>query len=152
MTGASSTGRTWCRPRTNKATSTLSSSAPVIVPIRWTTNTGIEDADLADVTDNCLQEGSDCGLDLTTGWKLQMESLGEKILATPLTISGSVFFTSYIPPGASAETACTPTEGGGKLYAISLQTAAAVINYDTSDDPNDPDGGRRRRRKTATSN
>ncbi len=105
------------------------------------TNTGFEEADLADVTDNCLQEGSDCGLDLTTGWKLQMESLGEKILATPLTISGSVFFTSYIPPSGSAESACTPSEGGGKLYAVSLQTAAAVINYDTSDDPNDPDGG-----------
>jgi type IV pilus assembly protein PilY1 len=105
------------------------------------TDTGFELADLADVTDNCLQEGADCGLDLTTGWKLQMEALGEKILATPLTISGSVFFTSYIPPGASAETACTPSEGGGKLYAVSLQTAAAVINYDTSDDPNDPDAG-----------
>ncbi len=104
------------------------------------TNTGFEIADLADVTDNCLQEGSDCGLDLTTGWKLQMETLGEKILATALTISGSIFFTSYIPPGSSAETACTPTEGGGKLYAVSLQTAGAVINYDTTDDPDDPDG------------
>jgi type IV pilus assembly protein PilY1 len=105
------------------------------------TNTGFEQADLADVTDNCLQEGSDCGLDLTVGWKLQMETLGEKILATPLTISGSVFFTSYIPPGGSVDNACTPTEGGGKLYAVSLQTAGAVINYDTSDDPDDPDGG-----------
>jgi type IV pilus assembly protein PilY1 len=105
------------------------------------TNTGFEHADLADVTDNCLQEGSDCGLDLTVGWRLQMETLGEKILATPLTISGSVFFTSYIPPGGSLDNACTPTEGGGKLYAVSLQTAGAVINYDTSDDPDDPDSG-----------
>ena len=105
------------------------------------TNTGFEPADLADVTDNCLQEGSECGLDLTVGWKLQMESLGEKILATALTVSGSVFFTSYIPPSASAETACTPSEGGGRLYAVSLQTAASVINYDTSDDPDDPDAG-----------
>ena len=105
------------------------------------TNTGFEHDDLADVTDNCLQEGSECGLDLTVGWRLQMESMGEKILATPLTISGSVFFTSYIPPGGGSETACTPSEGGGKLYAVSLQTAASVINYDTSDDPDNPDPG-----------
>ena len=104
------------------------------------TNTGIEIADLGDVTDNCLQEGSGCGVDQTDGWRLQMESLGEKVLATALTISGSVFFTSYIPPGGGPETACTPSEGGGKLYAVSLQDASAVINYDTSDDPDDPDG------------
>ena len=105
------------------------------------TNTGFEHVNLADVTDNCLQEGSDCGLDLTVGWRLEMESEGEKVLATPLTISGSVFFSSYIPPGGGSETACTPSEGGGKLYAVSLQTASAVINYDTSDDPDDPDSG-----------
>ncbi|MDX1405808.1 MAG: PilC/PilY family type IV pilus protein [Woeseiaceae bacterium] len=105
------------------------------------TNTGIEIADLGDVTDNCLQEGANCGIDLNTGWKLQLESLGEKVLATALTISGSVFFTSYIPPGGGPENACTPSEGGGKLYAVSLQNASAVINYDTSDDPDDPDAG-----------
>jgi Tfp pilus tip-associated adhesin PilY1 len=68
-----------------------------------------------------------------------MEETGEKILATPLTVSGSVFFTSYLPQGGSSATACAPTEGGGRLYAVSLQTAAAVINYDTSDD-SDSDG------------
>ena len=98
------------------------------------TNTGFEHPDLADVTDNCLQEGSNCNLDLNVGWRLQMESLGEKILATPLTMSGSIFFTSYLPQGGSPATACAPTEGTGRLYAVSLQTAASVINYDTSDD------------------
>lgn len=103
------------------------------------TNTGIEHADFADVTDNCLQEGSDCNLDLQAGWRLQMESTGEKILATPLTMSGSVFFTSYLPQGASSSSVCAPSEGAGRLYAVSLQTAVSVINYDTSDDT-DPDG------------
>ena len=32
-----------------------------------------------------------------------------------------------------------PSEGAGRLYAVSLQTAASVINYDTSDDT-DPEG------------
>ena len=98
------------------------------------TNTGFEHADFADVTDNCLQEGSNCNLNLSVGWRLQMEADGEKILATPLTMSGSIFFTSYLPQGGSAATACAPTEGAGRLYALSLQTAASVINYDTSDD------------------
>ena len=101
--------------------------------------TGLEHPDFADVTDNCLQEGSDCGLDLNAGWKLRMESSGEKILATPLTMSGTVFFTSYLPRGGSAAEACAPSEGAGRLYALSLQTAASVINYDTSDDTTDSD-------------
>ena len=59
------------------------------------TNTGIEHPDLTDVTSNCLQRGS-CELNLNNGWRLQMEDTGEKILATALTMSGSVFFTSYL--------------------------------------------------------
>ena len=101
--------------------------------------TSLEHPDFADVTDNCLQEGSDCGLDLNAGWKLRMESTGEKILATPLTMSGTVFFTSYLPRGGSTAAACAPSEGAGRLYALSLQTAASVINYDTTDDTTDSD-------------
>jgi len=93
-------------------------------------------ADFGDVTDNCLQEGS-CMVNLDTGWRLRMESNGEKILATPLTLTGKVFFTSYLPKGGSTATACAPSEGAGRLYAVSLQNGSSVINYDTSDD--DPD-------------
>lgn len=103
------------------------------------TNTGIEHPDLADVTSNCLQSGS-CELNLTTGWRLQMEEPGEKILATALTMSGSVFFTSYMPQGSGSATACAPSEGAGRLYAVSLQDASSVINYDTSDDTGSDSG------------
>ena len=71
-------------------------------------------SDLGDVTSNCLQEGS-CVIDLDSGWRLQMEDSGEKILATPLTLNGKVFFTSYLPQGGSAATACAPSEGAGRL-------------------------------------
>lgn len=106
------------------------------------TDTGLQHSMLADVTSNCLQDGS-CNLDLVHGWKLRMETSGEKILATPLTMSGQVFFTSYMPQGGSKASACSPSEGSGRLYAVSLQTAESVINYDTSDDTSsddDPDG------------
>jgi type IV pilus assembly protein PilY1 len=100
-------------------------------------NTGLQHADFGDVTDNCLQDDPNCSVDLEDGWRLNMQDSGEKILATPLTVTGKVFFTSYLPRGGSAATACAPSEGAGRLYAVSLQNATAVINYDTSDDTSD---------------
>ena len=96
--------------------------------------------DLGDVTSNCLQSDSPCTVDLTNGWRLMLTEPGEKVLATPLTITGKVFFTTYLPQASTGATACTPSEGGGRLYAVALQNATAVINYDTSDDDaNNPD-------------
>ena len=103
-------------------------------------DTGLQHADFGDVTDNCLQDDPTCSVNLEDGWRLNMQDSGEKILATPLTVTGKVFFTSYLPRGGSAATACAPSEGAGRLYAVSLQNATAVINYDTSDDTSeDPD-------------
>jgi type IV pilus assembly protein PilY1 len=101
----------------------------------------IEPVDLGDVTDNCLQEGGACAVDLTNGWRLQLEDTGEKSLATPLTIAGRVFFTTYIPQGGvTAGSVCAPSEGRGRLYAVALQDASSVVNYDTTDDdPSKPD-------------
>ncbi|MEJ2298038.1 MAG: hypothetical protein P8X94_05950 [Woeseiaceae bacterium] len=89
---------------------------------------------LGDVTSNCLQSDTPCSVDLTHGWRLMLTEPGEKVLATPLTITGKVFFTTYLPQAGTGATACSPSEGGGRLYAVSLQNATAVINYDTSDD------------------
>ena len=92
------------------------------------------DSDLDDVTDNCLQAGS-CSLDLTDGWRLELEESGEKSLATPLTIGGTVYFTSYLPFGSAAtQGQCAPAEGNGRLYAVKLQNAFASNNYNTADD------------------
>jgi type IV pilus assembly protein PilY1 len=106
------------------------------------TNTGLEHGGLTDVTSNCIQE-TGCAANLTNGWRMGMDPFGEKILATPLTMSGSVFFTSYLPQGGSAAAACSPSEGAGRLYAVSLQNASSVINYDSTDDmptADDPEG------------
>ena len=97
-------------------------------------DTGIVHGDLGDVTDNCLQEGGACAVDLTKGWKLELETGGEKSLATPITIAGRVFFTTYVPGAGAAADPCAPSEGLGRLYAVSLQNASSVINYDTTDD------------------
>ena len=92
------------------------------------------DSDLDDVTDNCLQAGS-CSLDLLNGWRLGLEDSGEKSLATPLTIGGTVYFTTYLPFGSAATSGqCAPAEGNGRLYAVNLQNAFAERNYNTADD------------------
>jgi type IV pilus assembly protein PilY1 len=95
--------------------------------------------DLDDVTDNCLQSGS-CSLDLLNGWRLELEDSGEKNLATPLTIGGTVYFTTYLPFGSAATSGqCAPAEGNGRLYAVKLQNAFAANNYNTADDdPTNP--------------
>lgn len=106
------------------------------------TNTGLSHMALTDVTNNCIQE-SGCAANLNNGWRLGMDTNGEKILATALTMSGNVFFTSYLPQGGSAAAACSPSEGAGRLYAVSLQNASSVINYDSTDDAptaDDPEG------------
>jgi type IV pilus assembly protein PilY1 len=95
---------------------------------------------LGDVTSNCLQSDTPCSIDLSKGWRLMLEEAGEKVLATPLTVVGKVFFTTYLPQASGGATACSPSEGAGRLYAVSLQDAKSVINYDSSDDdPDNPD-------------
>ena len=100
---------------------------------------GLVHADLGDVTSNCLQTGGGCVVNLAKGWRLQLEETGEKVLATPITLGGRTFFTSYLPNAGASASACEPSEGGGRLYAVSLQDARSVMNYDTTDDnPGDP--------------
>ncbi len=101
----------------------------------------LEQDDLEDIT-AC----TDCAsvADLANGWKLNLLASGEKSLATPLTLGGVVFFTTYIPPGADAPGAeCGPSEGGGRLYSIGLQSGNPLVNLDkpiwNQNDPGTPD-------------
>jgi type IV pilus assembly protein PilY1 len=102
-------------------------------------DTGLQHVDFGDVTSNCLQNGGSCIVDLAYGWRLQLTEPGEKVLATALTLTGKIFFTTYLPNAGVGATACSPSEGGGRLYAVSLQDATSVVNYDTSDDYPDQD-------------
>jgi type IV pilus assembly protein PilY1 len=96
--------------------------------------------DLVDLSSNCLQ--TDTELNCLTaveqtlfqnGWRIQLEAApGEKNLAASVTSGGNVFFSTYAPePVASA---CGLSEGLGRFYALSLQDATAVINFDTTND------------------
>jgi type IV pilus assembly protein PilY1 len=90
------------------------------------------DAGLGDVSNTCLEPGSPCLVDLTRGWKMNLSANGEKQLSKPVTILSTTFFTTYIPGDDTSEGSCTPSEGSGRLYAVSLLNGSAKKNYDTT--------------------
>jgi type IV pilus assembly protein PilY1 len=95
----------------------------------------LEHANLADLTSNCLQDGScTSSPDLTNGWYIAVSDSGEKALADAITVGGQVFFTTFTPTPSTSQ--CTLSEGTGRLYVVSLEDATAVINFDTTNDVN----------------
>ena len=84
-----------------------------------------------DVTDNCLQDSSctSSTAALTNGWRLKFEEPGEKVLATPTTLAKKIFVTTYLPKGGPDAGTCAPKEGGGRLYALSLDDGTPVNDY-----------------------
>lgn len=103
-------------------------------------NSTLVHANLTDVTDVCVQEGKTVPCNagsLALGWKMQLEDgVGEKNLAPALTFDGTVFFTSYLPPGSSEEGTCGPAEGNGLLYAVRMDDATPAFNYNLADGDN----------------
>lgn len=98
-----------------------------------TTWTPITHADLGDVTADCFTT-SNCSADLSKGWKLQLSEAGEKMLSTPVTVRGSVFFTTYLPGGEGSAGACSPSIGGGRAYNVSLFDGSPEKNRNIIDD------------------
>ncbi len=99
--------------------------------------------ELADIT-NCTLATSCAATGLAEGWKLELEGGGEKSLSTPITLSGIVFFTTFIPPGsADIDDQCIPPEGQGRLYAVGLAEGNALVNrdkpIDEQEQPGDPE-------------
>ncbi len=115
--------------------------------------------DLADLTDNCLQDGldsingctdSNAADNISNGWKVQFEQCdaggtdvhcGEKGLASPVTTKGTILFTTYLPVVGSSSTdstptTCSPAEGSGLLYGLDLQTAGGVLDFDPTNNTN----------------
>ncbi len=75
------------------------------------------------------------GVDLTSlqtarGFHLNLTGNGEKGLAPPIVLAGTVYFTSYLPDGVISSTSCSLAEGAGLLYAINVLNGAAVFNWD----------------------
>ena len=86
------------------------------------------------------EEGDVCADSLPNGWKIALESPGEKGLSTPLVSSGRVLFTSFVPPQSG--NSCEPGEGRSRLYLVNLDEGTAAFHnqriYDLG--PGIPDG------------
>ena len=83
----------------------------------------LDESDLLDVTNDLSPN-----LSSSSGWRLDLEP-GEKVLASSLTVDGMVMFTTY-KPDANAATSCAPSQGVGRLYAISAYDATPLKNLD----------------------
>lgn len=90
----------------------------------------LTESDLYDATDNDVQSGSDttravaeAALKSASGWLVQLEGNGEKMLSTGLTTDGDLIFTTYSPEFNS--TTCAPSNGTSRKYTMSIKTAAA---------------------------
>ena len=56
-------------------------------------------------------------------------------LAAPVVLGGKLFVTTYLPEASGGT--CEAQEGGGRLYAVDVLNAKAVINFDgIGDDSN----------------
>ncbi len=87
--------------------------------------------DLFDVTTINDPSGADLtSLQTARGFHLNLTGSGEKGLAPPVVVAGTVYFTSYLPDGVISSTSCSLAEGAGLLYAIDVLNGAAVFNWD----------------------
>lgn len=94
--------------------------------------------DLTDVTDQCLNNTA-CTIS-GDGWKIALDNPnGEKALSAPVAIDNNIFFTTYLPPGASTNS-CGPGEGNGFLYALKLENGTPARDYRLGDGPTNADG------------
>jgi len=92
----------------------------------------ISEDDLVDLTDNKIVEGtlkeiSDLKQELAekSGWYINMEGSGEKILNASTTIDNKVVFTSYVPGDAMH---CSGGLGSSNLYVLDILYATPALD------------------------
>ena len=68
----------------------------------------------------------------TTGWFIEMEGSGEKVLGSSVTFNNKVLFTSYTPGDATDP--CSPNVGSGTFWAVNLLDGTPVEQFDTDDE------------------
>jgi len=85
--------------------------------------TALTEDDLLNVTDNLNPD-----LSGSNGWYINLES-SEKVLAQSKTIDGLTLFTTF-KPNADSPDSCAPSQGLGRLYAVSTFDARPLHNLD----------------------
>jgi len=94
--------------------------------------------DLADVTEDWLQEGSEAQKTYTLnqlqnkeGWFIKLnQNSGEKSLSTSVVFLGTVYYTTFTPTFGVENDPCFVGEGTGRVYALKYTTGNAAFNLD----------------------
>ena len=71
-------------------------------------------------------------LDSMEGWYIHLDDeqaspafIGEKGLAEPLIVEGSIIVSTFVPDSGTAGVSCTPKEGSGKVFFLDIVDATA---------------------------
>lgn len=100
--------------------------------------------ELIDITTTTLEAVETVGVvnvDAALGWYFDFNisntsggtvvDPGEKVLSAPITIAGTVFFTTYLPTESSDSDVCTGAQiGSGRAYNFDIITTKAVKDWD----------------------
>jgi len=100
--------------------------------------------DLVDLTENLIQEGTEeqkaevkqVLLD-ESGWDIELEGDGEKLVASPVVYDNAVYFTTYTPPVYPEPDPCSSTNvrGIARLYSLNIDLdKAGTPKYDFNGD------------------
>jgi type IV pilus assembly protein PilY1 len=110
------------------------------------TSDNLNESSLTDVTGDLIQSttattgagsiaGIQSALNGSYGWYLSLdEAGGRKILSSPTVFNKIAYFTAFTPNSAAGDPCRPGNLGDSRLYAVDYKTAAAVMNYDKSND------------------
>jgi type IV pilus assembly protein PilY1 len=113
-------------------------------PITWNDTTPLTDINLVDLSADNLQDSSVSQtvkdnilnqLQTSSGWYINLENSGEKVVSTPIIYNKVIYFTTYSPTSSSASgtdkcSAGTGT-GTGRLYAINYLNGEAAFAFNS---------------------
>lgn len=104
-------------------------------PAGTTGGTPINESNMIDVTNRTLNSHS--GHKASSGWYYSFDTngatggnTGQKGLAAPTIIAGTVILTSYKPADPTAATPCSAAEGSGVAHQFNILNAAAALDWD----------------------
>jgi len=94
----------------------------------------LTEADLSRQTDGKFN-GSKTTDEITngqkSGWLVELQGLGEKIISTPKTISGRLFVNTYMPPRANNNDPCVGNKSENHTYDLNIANATPFGAPDT---------------------
>lgn len=110
-------------------------------PLGTSGNSPIEESDMFDASNAVLDAGDD-GIANALGWYYSFDTAGgangQKGLAAPIIIAGTILATSYLPAAAADDalgaSACSAAEGSGVAHNFNILNAAATQRWRDGED------------------